>query len=111
MLWSNKKAFRCLDNEEVSLMKNIFTKNDKSTYKDELCLGLITVVALAIGILLIVFRPSFWIISESTSVCTGVLFLLIAVMYFPCIIYRLFDNKIEKKDVHNNAETSDNSIK
>ena len=34
-------------------MKNIFTKNDKSTYKDELCLGLITVVALAIGILLI----------------------------------------------------------
>lgn len=82
-------------------MKNIFTHNDKTTYKDELCLSLITVVALAIGVLLIIFKPSFWIISESTSICTGVMFLLIAVMYFPCIIYRLTENRIGKKQDQN----------
>lgn len=89
-------------------MKNIFFKNDKSTYKDELCLGLITLVALAIGILLVVFRPSFWIISESTSVCTGVMFLLISIMYFPCIIYRLFENKNGEGDKHNRQTTNSN---
>ena len=90
-------------------MKNIFTKNDKTTYKDELCLGLITAVALAIGVLLVVFRPSFWIISESTSVCTGVLFLLIAIMYFPCIIYRLFENKNGKDNEHKRQTTNSNN--
>ena len=86
-------------------MKNIFTHNDKTTYKDELCLSLITVVALVIGVLLIIFKPSFWIISESTSMCTGVMFLLIAVMYIPCIIYRLTENRINKKTAHDKNST------
>lgn len=78
-------------------MKFSFVKNDTTTYWDEIGLILITLIALAIGVLLLVFRPSFWIISESTSVCFGVLALLLTFMYTPCIIYRLFENKIEKK--------------
>lgn len=74
-------------------MEFSFVKNDTTTYWDEIWLSLITLIALAIGVLLIVFRPSFWIISESTSVCFGVLALLLAFMYTPCIIYRLFENK------------------
>lgn len=78
-------------------MKFSFVKNDTSTYWDEIWFGVITISALVIGILLIVFRPSFWIVDESVSVCFGVILLLLAVMYIPCIIYRLFENKINKK--------------
>lgn len=76
-------------------MKFSFIKNDKSTFGDEVILSLITLAALAIGILLIVFRPSFWIISETTSVQFGVMALLLAFMYLPCVIYRFMEN--EKK--------------
>ncbi len=79
-------------------MKFSFVKNDTTTYWDEIGLILITLIALVIGVLLVVFRPSFWIISESTSICFGVIFLLLAVMYTPCIIYRLFENKIDKEN-------------
>lgn len=78
-------------------MKFSFVKNDTTTYWDEIWLGVITLAALAIGILLIVVKPSFWIISENTSTCIGVLFVILAFMYFPCIIYRLFENKTDKK--------------
>ncbi len=77
-------------------MKFSFVKNDVSTYWDEIALSLITLAALAIGVLLVVFRPGFWIITESTSACFGVLALLLAIMYIPCIIYRFSNNKIEK---------------
>lgn len=77
-------------------MKLSFVKNDTTTYLDEIWLSLITLIALAIGVLLIIFRPSFWIISESISVCFGVLALMLVLMYTPCIIYRLFENKIDK---------------
>lgn len=62
-------------------MKFSFVKNDKTTYWDEIVLSLITLVALAIGALLIVFRPSFWIITESISVGFGVIALLLVFMY------------------------------
>ncbi len=78
-------------------MKFSFFKNDVTTYWDEVGLIIITLIALIIGILLIVFRPSFWVITESMSICVGVLALLLAVMYIPCIIYRLFENKRTKK--------------
>ena len=78
-------------------MKFSFTKNDTTTYWDEVGLIIITLVSLAIGILLIVFRPSFWIIPESISVGFGVVALMLAFMYTPCIIYRLFHNDEAKK--------------
>ena len=73
-------------------MKLSFIKNDKTTYWDEVILSLITLVALTIGVLLIVFKPSFWIIDESITLCFGVLSILLAVMYTPCIIYRLVED-------------------
>lgn len=76
-------------------MKFSFVKNDKSTFWDEVILSLITLTALTIVILLIVFRPSFWIVSETTSVQFGVIALRLAFMYFPCVIYRFMEN--EKK--------------
>ncbi len=78
-------------------MKFSFTKNDKSTYWDEIGLIVITLISLAIGILLIVFHPSFWIISDGFSTGAGVIVLMLAIMYTPCIIYRLFHNDKIKK--------------
>lgn len=97
MLWTDKTIGRhiIMDNRDMH-MKFSFIKNDITTYWDEIGLSLITLIALAMGVLLIVFRPSFWIISESTSICFGVLALMLVFMYTPCIIYRLFENKIDK---------------
>ena len=78
-------------------MKKFFIKNDKTTYKDELILILFVAVAVIIGILLIVLKPRFWIVTESVSLFTGVFMLFIAAMYIPCIIYRLFQNDKKKK--------------
>lgn len=79
-------------------MKFSLFKNDTSTYWDEVILILLVLVDLLIAILLLQFKPSFWIISEGVSAGFGVLALVIAVMYTPCIIYRLCTNKIEKKN-------------
>lgn len=79
-------------------MKFSFVKNDKTTYWDEIVLSLITLVALAIGALLIVFRPSFWIITESISVGFDVIALLLVFMYTPCIIYRFVEDYRYRKE-------------
>lgn len=101
MLWVNKAAFShinsCQRVREGTDMKFSFVKNDVTTYWDEVGLILITLIALVIGILLIVFRPSFWIVTESISVGLGVLSLMLVFMYIPCIIYRLLENRIDKK--------------
>lgn len=78
-------------------MKKFLIKNDKTTYKDELILILIVAAVTIIGVLLIVFKPSFWIITDSISYFTGVFALFIAVMFIPCIIYRLFQNDKKEK--------------
>ena len=78
-------------------MKNLFFKNDKSTYKDELILILFVAAVTIIGVLLIVFKPSFWFISENISYFTGVFAIFIAVMYIPCIIFRLLNNDKKEK--------------
>ena len=79
-------------------MKFSFIKNDESTYWDEVILIIITLIVLAGGILLIVFKPSFGFVDESISLCLGLLLTISAVMYFPGIIYRLFHNKIKSDD-------------
>ena len=73
-------------------MKFSLFKNDKSTAMDELILLLIIVVCLTIGILLIVYKPAFWIIDSSSTTLCGVLITLLGVMYIPGLIYRLFTN-------------------
>ena len=72
-------------------------KNDKSTFVDEIILGLISVVCLAVGILLIKIRPEFWIIEEHITGVLGVMITLTGVMFLPCLIYRLFTNELPKK--------------
>ena len=78
-------------------MKLSFTENDKSTYWDEVVLTIITVLFLAAGILLVVYKPSFWIVSSSFTVGIGIACIILSFMYFPCIVYRLMHNKTDKK--------------
>ncbi len=73
-------------------MKFSIVKNDKSTFWDEVVLGLISLACLTVGILLIVFKPSFWIIDSSSFVVLGVLIALLGFMFLPGLIYRLFTN-------------------
>lgn len=78
-------------------MKFSLMENDKSTVMDELILGLISIGCLVLGILLIVFRPDFWVIEQNISIVTGVLIVMTGVMFVPCLIYRLLTNdKVEK---------------
>ena len=73
-------------------MKFSLLKNDKSTYWDEVWLGVITFISLIGGILLIIFRPSFWIITGEFSMGIGIAAVLLGVMFIPCIIFRLNNN-------------------
>ncbi len=67
-------------------------KNDKTTAWDEVILAIIIVVSIAVGILLVVLKPGFWIIGDNGSCMLGVLFILFGVMFIPGLIYRLMDN-------------------
>lgn len=73
-------------------MKLSLFRNDKTTFKDELVLALIASVSLAVGILLVVTAPSVWVIQPSTTKAFGVLWIMVGVMFFPGLIYRLFTN-------------------
>lgn len=80
-------------------MKLSIFSNDKTTAKDEIILTLFVLVAVAIGILLVVFRPSFWIIDSNEFVVTGVMLIMIGVILSPSIAYRFMTNtEINKKD-------------
>jgi len=74
-------------------MKFSLFENDKTTYWDEVILGIMVVAAFAIGITLIVIKPSFWIVSSATTAGLGVIFTLFGVMFLPGLIYRLFTNE------------------
>ncbi len=80
-------------------MKFSLVKNDKSTFWDEVILGLISLLCMAIGILLIVFKPSFWVIESHILIVFGVMIAFFGFMFLPCLIYRLFTNdpKSDKK--------------
>ena len=73
-------------------MKFSLIHNDKSTAKDELLLALFIAVWLVCGILLIAYKPEVWFIDQVASTVFGVLCLLIAFMFVPGLIYRLFTN-------------------
>lgn len=76
-------------------MKFSLFENDKSTYWDEVILGVMVVSSLIIGITLIVIRPAFWIISATATTIAGVFITLFGVMFLPILIYRLFHNDIK----------------
>lgn len=77
-------------------MKFSFFKNDKTTALDELILFVFVAICLAGGIALVVIAPSFWIITSAQTKSFGVLWILVAAMFIPGLIYRLFTNEIKK---------------
>ena len=79
-------------------MKFSLVTNDKSTFWDEVCLGIICLVCLGLGVFLIYARPSFWVIKASMSVTAGALLAAMGVMFVICLIYRLFTNDLKKEN-------------
>ncbi len=73
-------------------MKFSLFHNDRKTRKDELVLGLLILLWLACGGLLIAFRPSFFFVGPSVTVCLGVLLVILGIMFVPGLIYRLMTN-------------------
>ncbi|MCR5596578.1 MAG: hypothetical protein K6G19_00220 [Lachnospiraceae bacterium] len=73
-------------------MKFSLIKNDKSTFWDEVILAIMIFCSMAAGIMLIIFKPEFWIISSNASVQFGVIFTLFGLMFIPGLIFRLMTN-------------------
>lgn len=78
-------------------MKFSITKNDKSTFWDEVIIGVLCLVCLAGGILLIVYKPSLGVMDQNAMVVIGVLMTIVGCMFVPGLIYRLFTNERTKK--------------
>lgn len=78
-------------------MKFSFFKNDKTTFWDEVYLSLFIIACIGAGVILIIFAPSFWLITSASSKTFGVLWVLVGVMFIPCLIYRLATNDKRKK--------------
>lgn len=78
-------------------MKMSILKNDKSTFWDEVILFLFVAIALAGGICLLVYRPSFWIIASKNIVILGVLLIILSVMFIPSLLYRVMKNDTKHK--------------
>lgn len=73
-------------------MKNFLFHNDKSTAKDELFLFLFILCCIGAGVLMYIFAPTNWIISDTSIKTFGVLWIIVGVMFIPGFIYRLFSN-------------------
>ncbi|MBO5260519.1 MAG: hypothetical protein J6B26_09100 [Agathobacter sp.] len=78
-------------------MKFSMVENDKSTFWDEVILGLIVVLCIAVGVVLVVTRPSIWIIDSTFTTVVGVLIAAVGVMFIPGLIYRLLTNDKKEK--------------
>ena len=75
---------------------SLFT-NDKTTIRDEIYLFIFIIACICVGAMLIIFAPSFWLISSAHTKSFGVLWVLVGVMFIPGLIYRLKTNKIKKR--------------
>ena len=73
-------------------MKYSLFKNDKSTASDELILFVLIILSLAIGVGLVLWGPSFWIIDSTFTKSFGVLWIVLALMFIPWLVYRLLTN-------------------
>ena len=74
-------------------MKFSIVKNDKSTFWDEVILGVIAILCLTVGVLLIIYKPNLGIIDSNSIVMIGVMIAFFGFMFVPCLIYRIFTNK------------------
>ena len=71
-------------------MKSFAFKDDKSAFKDRIMLSIISLMSLVAGILLVVYKPSFWIVSSGFSSGLGIVAIVFAIMLIPGTIYRFF---------------------
>ncbi len=78
-------------------MKNFLFHNDKNTVKDEFYLFLFILVCIVVGVLMYIFAPTNWIISDTSIKAFGVLWIIVGVMFIPGFIYRLFTNDTATK--------------
>lgn len=73
-------------------MKHNIFSNDKTTAKDEVIITIFSGICFIIGIILCITKPSFWIFSSSITTVSGVMLLVIGIIFIPIIIYRLSEN-------------------
>lgn len=66
-------------------MKISIMKNNKTTFWDEVVLGLISFGCMIVGGLLIAFRPSIWIIDSNLFVVMGALIIILGVFLQPLL--------------------------
>lgn len=78
-------------------MKNFLFHNDKNKVKDEFYLFLFILVCIGVGVLMYIFAPTNWIISDTSIKAFGVLWIIVGVMFIPGFIYRLFTNDTATK--------------
>lgn len=62
--------------------------NDKTIAKDDVVLALIALISLLFGVLLVIFTPSLWLITSNDFIVLGVILIMLAIMFAPCIIYK-----------------------
>lgn len=89
----------CVDNKSdggAVNMKFLF-HNDKATKKDELFLLMFILISIGAGVLLYIFAPNGWIISNSTIKALGIVWIIAGVMFIPGFIYRLCTNDTSAK--------------
>lgn len=79
-------------------MKISIFSNDKTTMKDEIILSIVILTSFILGVLLIVFRPSIWIIRSNDSVVFGALLVMFFVIMLPIIMYRFATNNKTNKE-------------
>lgn len=73
-------------------MKFSMFNNDKSTYWDEVILGIIVLITIGVGVALVILKPVVWFIDGNNMTLIGVMLILTGAMFFPGFIYRLFHN-------------------
>lgn len=73
-------------------MRFSLLKNDKSTFVDEVILGVIVMISVIIGGLLIKLHPTFWIIDKNDVIVFGVIIVIFGFMFVPALVYRLCTN-------------------
>lgn len=79
-------------------MRFSLLKNDKSTFVDEVILGVIVMISVIIGGFLIKLHPTFWIIDENDVIVFGTIIVIFGFMFIPALVYRLWTNDNAKTD-------------
>ena len=74
-------------------------KNDKSTYKDEIVIGIFTAIMAIVAALIFIFKDSIPEIIRTSAITFAALLIITVIMMLIILIYRCLDNdRTSKKD-------------